>query len=129
MDVLRSENLPLSYLYSSRYGEGRASVPVERGQAIYANFRHVSGVPAAEGAAAYSVDKLHILDVLIDRLRSAKSEPLTAAEAPAGLASGRVDALIQQYGAELHAIAAAPALPYAPSTSIAEPGMLFSMAA
>jgi hypothetical protein len=129
MDALRSEYLPLSYLYSSRYGEGRATVPVERSQAIYANFRHVSGVPAEEGAPAYSVDKLHMLDVLIDRLRSARTEPLAAAEASSSLSAGRVDALIQQYGAELHAMAAAPAIPYGPSASIAEPGMLFSMAA
>jgi hypothetical protein len=129
METLRSENLPISYLYSSRYGEGRAAVPVERSQAIYANFRHVSGVPAADGAPAYSVDKLHILDVLIDRLRSAKTEPLAAAEASSSLSSGRVDALIQQYGAELHAIAAAPPMPYVQTASVAEPGMLFSMAA
>jgi hypothetical protein len=129
MEALRSEYLPLTYLYSSRYGEGRAAVPVERSQAIYANFRHVSGVAAAEGSPAYSIDKLHMLDIMIDRLRSAKTEPLAAAEAPSSLSSARVDALIQQYGAELHAAAAASSLPYGPPASVAEPGMLFSMAA
>jgi hypothetical protein len=129
MEALRSEYLPLSYLYSSRYGEGRATVPVERSQAIYANFRHVSGVPAMDGSPAYGVDKLHMLDVLIERLRSAKTEPLAAAESSPSLSSARVDALIQQYGAELHALAAAPSIPYGPPASIAEPGMLFSMAA
>lgn len=131
MEVLASNFVPLGYIYAARYGEGRATVPVLRSQALYANFAHVSGVAAQDGTAAYSIDKLHILEVLIDRLESVKSQPLPAAEAPSSLKAPRVDALIQQYGAELHAIATAPALPYAPSASasLAMPGMLFSMAA
>jgi hypothetical protein len=131
MEVLASSFVPLSYVFAARYGEGRATVPVLKSQALYANFSHVSGVAAQDGTAAYSVDKLHILDVLIGRLESLKSDPLARAEAQANLSSTGVDALIQQYGAEVHAIATAPALPYAPSSSmsLAEPGMLFSMAA
>lgn len=131
MEVLASSNLPLSYVYAARYGEGRATVPVLKSQALYANFSHVAGIAAQDGTAAYSIDKLHILDVLIGRLESVKSDPLAAAEAPSNLNPSRVDALIQQYGAEMHAIATAPALPYAPSSSmsLSEPGMLFSMAA
>ncbi len=131
MESVASNFLPLNYMYSAQYGAGRASVPVLRSQALYANFSHVSGVPAQDGTAAYDIDKLHILDVLIGRLESVKSDPLGAAEAPASMSPSRVDALIQQYGAEVHAIATAPALPYAPFAvkSMAEPGMLFSMAA
>ncbi len=131
MEILASNYVPLSYLYAARYGEGRATVPVLKSEALYANFSHVSGVAAQDGSAAYGIDKLHILDVLIGQLESVKSQPLASAEASDSLNSGRVDALIQQYGAEVHAIATAPALPYAPSASmaLAEPGMLFSMAA
>lgn len=131
MESLASNYVPLAYVYAPRYGEGRTTVPVLKSQALYANFSHVSGVAAEAGTAAYSVDKLHILDILIGRLESVKTEPLAASEASSSLSSGRVDALIQQYGAEVHAIATAPALPYAPSVSstYALPGMLFSMAA
>jgi len=131
MEALASNFVPLNYIYAAHYGEGRATVPVLRSQALYANFSHVSGVAAQDGTAAYSIDKLHILDVLIGRLQSVKSEPLAAAEASSTLSASRVDALIQQYGSEVHAIATAPALPYAPfaAKSMAEPGMLFSMAA
>jgi hypothetical protein len=131
VEALASNFVPLSYVYAARYGEGRAAVPVLKSQALYANFSHVAGVAAQDGSAAYSIDKLHILDVLIGQLVSIKSQPLAAAAAPAELSGGRVDALIQQYGAELHAAATAPALPYAPSASasIGAPGMLFSMAA
>ena len=129
MEVLASSYMPLSYVYAAHYGEGRAAVPVLRSQALYANFQHVSGVAAQDGTAAYSVDKLQILDALIGQLQSVKSDPLPAAEARSSRSSASIDALIQQYGAEVHAIATAPALPYAPSTSMAAPGMLFSMAA
>jgi hypothetical protein len=131
MEIIASNYVPMSYVYAARYGEGRASVPVLRSQALYANFSHVSGVPAEDGTAAYSIDKLHILDVLIGRLESIKSDPLAAAESAGKLSPSGVDALIQQYGSEVHALATAPALPYSPSVamSLAEPGMLFSMAA
>jgi hypothetical protein len=126
MDALRSEYLPISYLYSSRYGEGRAAVPVVPGQALYANFRNVAGVPAPEGVAGYSVDKLHILNILIERLRNAKT---SSPEPIPDSAEGDLDALIQEYGDRIHEIAAAPSLPYSPSASITRPGMLFSFAA
>jgi hypothetical protein len=128
MDIQASNYVPLSYVYAARFGEGRATVPVLRNQALYANFSHVAGVPAPDGSAAYSVDKLHILDVLISQLESVRTEP-PAALAPEGPGPSRVDALIQQYGAEIHAIVTAPATPYSPSASLAQPGMLFSTAA
>ena len=128
MEAMSSNYIPLAYVYSARYGEGRATVPVLKSQALYANFTHVAGVAAQDGAAAFSIDKLQILDTLIDHLENVKSEPLAAVEAPNTLSPARVDALIQQYGAEVHAIATAPALPYS-ATAVAEPGMLFSMAA
>jgi len=126
--AIASNYLPISYAYAPRYGEGRVSLPVLASQALYASFQHVSGVPAQAGMAAYSVDKLHILEVLIGRLESVKSEPLAAREAPAGLSPARVDALIQQYSSEMHAAAASPAIPYTQGPLV-EPGMLFSLAA
>lgn len=131
MEVLASNNVPLSFMFAARYGDNRAVVPVLRSEALYANFSHVSGVAAQDGTAAYSIDTLHILDVLIGELESIRSQPLAAVEAPRDLSPKRVDALIQQYGAELHQIAAAPIRPYSPSSSpaLASPGILFSMAA
>lgn len=126
MDALRSEYLPISYLYSSRYGEGRTTVPVAPNQALYANFRYVTGIPAPEGIAGYSLDKLHILNALIERLRSVKP---ALAEPPADNHKGTIDALIQEYGDRIHEIAASTSLPYSPSASITRPGMLFSFAA
>ncbi|HTX72819.1 MAG TPA: hypothetical protein VMC79_08355 [Rectinemataceae bacterium] len=128
VEAVSTNYLPLSYVYAARYGGGHLSLPVLRSEALYANFEHVSGVPAEDGMAAYSVDKLHILEVLINQLESVKTQPLAALEAPKDLSSGRVDALIQQYGDEMHALASAPAIPYAARPE-ASPGALFSLAA
>lgn len=127
MDVLESYNLPLSYLYEASYGGGRMAVPVLKSEALYANFAHVAGFAAESGSAAYSIDKLHILDVLIGELESARSRPIQSPEdKPSN--PGRIDALIQQYGAEVHAIVNAPPMPYTPAATLPA-GALFSMAA
>lgn len=128
--AVASSYVPISLNVAARYGSGRISLPVPASQVLYANFRHVTGVAAPSGGAALSIDRLKILDVLLDRLSNIKSEPLAAREAPVGLTSERVDALIQQYSSELHVLAAAPkpALPYA-KLPVVETGMLFSFAA
>lgn len=128
VEAVSTNYLPLSLVYAARYGGEHLSVPVLRSQALYANFQHISGIPAEDGAAAYSIDKLHILEVLIDQLESVKSQPLAAVEAPKDLSPGRVDALIQQYGTEIHALATTPTLPYVPSAA-PSPGALFTLAA
>jgi len=126
---LQATTQPITYAYAARYGSGgRVSLPVAASQVYYANFKHVMGSPAPEGQAALSIDRLKVLDTLIDRLQAVKEEPLAAREASPDLSTRRVDALIQQYGAELHALASAPAVPYAPRPSV-ESGMLFNLAA
>jgi hypothetical protein len=125
VEAVSSGYFPLSYIYATRYDQEKITVPVHPSQALYANFRHVAGVPAQDGAAAVGIDRLQILEVLIDQLESVNSQPLAA---PKDLSSTRVDALIQQYGSEIHAIATAPTQPYAAVPPIV-PGALFSIAA
>jgi hypothetical protein len=128
VEAYQSNYFPLSYMFSPRYGEARTTVPVLKSQAPYANFRYVAGVPAQAGSAAYSIDKLHILNVLISRLENARTQPLAASEVPKGTSSAKIDAMINKYSAEVRRIVTAPALPYAPDLGV-QPGMLFSLAA
>ena len=111
--MLSTSSIPLSFAYASRGSAGRLSLPVSPGQLLYSNFQHVSGVAAAPGEAVATIDRLKILDVLIESLSSMKTEPLAAAEKPSGLSNERLDAPIQQYGSELRSSAAAPVPPYA----------------
>ena len=124
---MASSGFPLSYAHSLASSSGRLSVPVSPNLAIYANFEHVSGVPSDSGSVV-SIDRLKMLDTLIERLSAAKSEPLAVRERPAELSAGRIDAPIDQYGRELHSLAARPAAPYLPTASV-ETGILVSLAA
>jgi len=129
-----SNYIPYSYLYGAAMVQGRVSVPVPASQLPYANFKNVSG-SAVEAASVYSLDKLKILDTLIDRLRSAKADKAKLPDSIERLASGgrdadegRLDALTQEYGRELHAAIKSDALPYG-KPGVVTPGMLVSFAA
>lgn len=127
---IAQSSLPLTYAYSSGMGAcGRVCMPVQPSEVLYSYFEHVSGMAAAQGMGTVSIDRLKILNSLIERLQSIKSQPLAAREAPESLSSDRIDALIQEYGAELHAMASASKGPYAAPAMAAESGMLFSLAA
>jgi len=125
MNMSVSNDMPLSYAYQAMPEIGRVSVPVSRAQLLYANFEHVSGVEARDGAS-YSIDKLQILNTIIDRLSSIRSA--VASDSVSGKNDARLDALIERYGKELHAAVTAKGLPYARPQGVV-PGMLVSLAA
>lgn len=128
MDSTVSNYIPYSYLYGASLGTGRVSVPVAASQLPYANFKNVAG-SVAQAPAVYSIDKLKILDTLIDRLRSVRADKTTpqAAFDPA-MPEPELDALIQGYGRELHSALSSGTLAYAKPQGVV-PGLLVSLAA
>jgi len=56
----------------ARYSSGRIAFPVKANQAIYAHFKHVTGIPTS-GDKGVSLSKLKTIDRVIDRLISIKS--------------------------------------------------------
>lgn len=125
MDVRISNHIPLAYAYSAGTS-GRISVPVAPSQLLYSHFKNVNGTASA-GASAYTLDKLKILDTIIERLRTAKNQPKIERESK-GLTDERIDALIKQYGDQLHNAMVASPTPYARPVGVV-PGMLVSLAA
>ncbi|HSV57049.1 MAG TPA: hypothetical protein VLH39_08100 [Magnetospirillaceae bacterium] len=119
-------SMSLAAMLSRNDAPGRVSIPVPRAQVIYSYFEHVEGVAAADGRAS-TVDKLKILDTLIDRMTAHR------VDMPAGQENGmtaqldRVDALLEQYAKAVHAIAVRGG-PYAPILGL-PPGSLISLAA
>ena len=94
---------------------GRVGVPVIASQAIYANFEHVYGYANENGV---SIDRIKILDSLIDRLSSIKSDAAFSSRKKAdarGLSPERLDAMIEQYSKELRTVQTAPLASYRPS--------------
>jgi hypothetical protein len=104
---------------------GKMSLPVSPRAYIYSHFRHVSGVPAPEGARGVSISKLKVLDVLIEQLVQIKKQPRpNLAEAPS---DRQIDALIDRYETQIRqAQAASAALPYRPAPA-APAGVLFNL--
>lgn len=125
MGIYVSNHVPLDYAYNAG-ASGRISVPVAPSQLVYSYFKNVVGT-ASSDTPVYSLDKLKILDTLIERLRTARSQP-KAERRGSGLTDERIDALIQQYGEQLHTALSTPPLPYARPSGVV-PGMLVSIAA
>ena len=53
---------------------GRAFVPVKASQVLYSHFKYVSGFAQAQGQSGMSIDKLRILNSIIDQLVSMKTK-------------------------------------------------------
>jgi hypothetical protein len=119
--------IDLNVAYGSRFSPGRVEVPVSRAAALYANFEHVRGVPAESGAT--SLDRLTILNAMIERLRSVKPEAareLESVKAGAAASGSSLESMLAEVGSRLHAVATRSNLPYAASLP---PGSVFEAAA
>jgi hypothetical protein len=95
----------------------RMSLPVAPANYIYSHFKHVFGVPAPEGVRGVAINKLKILDVLIDQLYQIKKQPETDIES--SFSDERIDALIEHYRSQIRqAQAASVAMPYKPHAAV-----------
>ncbi len=108
----------MSYtMISSVSAGGRAYVPVAPNQFVYSQFRYVAGIPARGGQQGVSVDKIKILNTLIDQLVSMKQKNIQPKLAEKGeMSDNQINALIDQYQEQVKAVTAiASELPYKPS--------------
>jgi len=104
----------------------KMSLPVAPGSYIYSHFKHVSGVPAPEGTRGVTINRLKVLDVLIEQLVQMKKQPTIERE---NLSNEQIDALITKYEGQIKAARAAnAAMPYVPAPQ-APAGALFSISA
>jgi hypothetical protein len=108
---------------------GKASVPVSPSAYIYSNFEHINGVPAPEGVRGVNIDKLKILDTLLEQLSRIKKQSETPETALAGIDEDdeqRINVLIEEYQNQIRSTQAANANnPYAAPAPLI--GALFSI--
>jgi hypothetical protein len=105
------------------------TLPVAPASYIYSHFKHVSGVPAPEGSRGVTINKLKILDVLIEQLNQIKKRPDIALSPGSASSDDRIDALIEQYETQIRAArAASAAMPYKPAPA-APSGAVFDLVA
>ncbi len=95
---------------------GRAYMPVKPRDYIFSQFQYVAGIPAKNNTEGISLDKLRILNSLIDGLVNMKQKPvLPKAELSNALSGEQIDALITQYQEQIKtASATAETLLYKP---------------
>ncbi len=116
-----------SYSYGSISQGGAAGklyVPVSRAALLYSHFDHVSGVAAKNGQSGISISKIRILNSLIERLSSIKSEPR---QLVTDISDEQADVLIENYQKQIQSAAAQN--PYITAGNQADIGSLFSFTA
>ena len=107
----------------------KASLPVAPSAAIYAHFKHVSGVPAPDGVQGVNINKLKIIDALIEQISKMKKQPDFSDAQPLTDISGqsdekRINALIDKFQNQVRQ-AVNTGSPYAPSAPIT--GAIFNI--
>lgn len=118
-------------IVSSNVGSGKICVPVSPAMVAYSQFEHVQGVAVNDGQAGVDIDKVEILNRLIDRLVSLKQTPPVSgvSEDDLGMTEDQVDTLINDLQARIKdAVALAESKPYAlPGAPLPETGIIFDI--
>jgi len=105
---------------------GRMSLPVSESYYIYSHFKHVSGVPAPDGVQGVNINRLKIIDTLIERLTQIKGQPEPLLNADVLNDEERVNAMIETLQDQVRTIQDARAnSPYALTPP--QTGVLFNI--
>lgn len=95
---------------------GRTYVPVKPSNFGYAQFQYVAGYPAPNGQEGVSIDKIKILNTLIEQLVTMKQKNIAPTVSARGeMSDEQINTLIKQYQSQIQTVtAAAENLPYKP---------------
>jgi hypothetical protein len=116
----------IGYAMNAALG-GRMSLPVAPALYIYSHFRHVSGVPAPEGTRGITINKLKILDVLIEQLSRIKKQGTAGSTSAETMSEEQIDALIEQYEQQIRSTqVASESVSFSP---MPQSGLVFNMVA
>ncbi|GHU97741.1 hypothetical protein FACS189483_04590 [Spirochaetia bacterium] len=127
--ALHTSALPSIGYAISASNSGKMSLPVAPSTALYAHFKHITGVPAPEGTRGVAINKLKILDVLIEQLSQIKKQSTPEPASRESMSDGQINALIDQYESQIRQAQAANAvMPYKPAAA-APSGAVFNLVA
>ncbi|MDR1399894.1 MAG: hypothetical protein LBJ41_08235 [Treponema sp.] len=119
----------IGYAISASHNSNeKMSLPVSHANYIYSHFRHVYGTLAPEGVRGVPINKMKVLDVLIERLTQLKKNGDISVTP---VSDGQIDALINLYEQQMQRTAQHAAIATVPYQSIpvAQPGMIFNFVA
>lgn len=84
---------------------GKLYVPVSKNALLYSHFKNVSGVAAKNGQNGVPITKIQILNSIIERLSTIKSEPKVSFDS---ISDERADQLIKNYQAQIQQAVKSP---------------------
>ena len=120
-----NSTIHLSNLIRAQYSPGRIALPTSAG--MYTRLKHVQGVPSQIAGAGYSVSKLQMIDLLVERLVQVKGQPM---ESPTPSSDAEADAMVMDYAQQIsHALSSANSLAQSFSVGLAEPGLILNLVA
>lgn len=120
----------MSYTLMTSVSTGsRTFVPVKPSMFGYSQFQYVAGYPAPNGQEGVSIDKVKILNTLIEHLVSMKQKNIPQQIAVnKNTSDDQIDALIKQYQNQIRTVAAeAENMPYKPA--LPQSGAVFNLVA
>ena len=112
--------IQLSSILRAQYSSSKVALPVDGG--VYARFRHVQGVPAT-GQGGFSVNKLQMIDMMVERLVRLQGEGFTPPQ------SDDQSALLNQIAEQLHSALQSGGIREAYTAGMSEPGVLLNFLA
>lgn len=128
-DMITNINNVNIFSYSSvAMSSGKVKVPVQPSLVVYSQLEHISGVAAKPDQRGININKIQILNTIIDRLTSAKQNP-TLSAIDSTTDEKQIDALIKSLSDQVQlAVTAAESTIFAVPTVPAQTGAIFSVA-
>lgn len=90
-------SLQLVSILRAQYSSGKISLPLDGG--LYARLKHVQGIPSHTGRAGFSLTKLQMIDLMVDRLVRLRGEPRSV---PKPTNDAEASDTLQSLARELH---------------------------
>ncbi|MFW6312836.1 MAG: hypothetical protein ACOC2N_03025 [Spirochaetota bacterium] len=113
----------LGSILRAQYSSAKVSLPVDGG--IYARFKHIQGVPSS--GDGYSLNKLRMLDIMVERLSQLRGEPVTT---PTPASGEEASAALESLARRIHdALAGAQTPRGSFAAGVVEPGVFFDLVA
>ena len=104
-----------SYSYASTHNaSGKVVIPVKPYMVIYSQLEHISGYADPKGSNSISLNKVYMLNTLIDKVSSSNVDSASKKIDTSGLSEAQIDSMISDYQAKLQTqLSTAKANPYA----------------
>ncbi len=91
-----------SYSYASTHNaNGKVAIPVKPSMVIYSQLEHISGYADPKNSNSIPLNKVYMLNTLIDKVSSSKVDASSKKIDTAGLSEAQVDTMISDYQAKL----------------------------